>query len=183
MTGLKLNLIIGAALVSALSYAVVRMDRCSTVFTFKSAPLPVSVRETPPTVRSVAGMHTVYPDAAADRVLNLGYSSFGHVADNTLRLTPLPPSAAGRATVWVELKKGDEVRLRSPNPKCGFPIVASVFKIDATTPVYEGEVNKSPVFDANNITTGGLLIAARMADGAENNYFCEVYITHEAGSR
>jgi hypothetical protein len=183
MTGFKLNLIIGAALISALSYAVVRIDRCSTVFTFKSAPLPVSVRDTPTVVHLVAGMHAVYPDAAADRVLNLGYSSFGHVADNTLRLTPLPPSVAGRATVWVEIKKGDELRLRSPNPKCGFPIVVSVFKIDAITPVYEGEVNKSPVFDANNITAGGLLITARMADGAENNYFCAVHITHEATSR
>jgi hypothetical protein len=185
MTRSKLNVLIGLALIAALSYAAFRIDRCSTVFTPTTILLPASTRDAPAAPPSVAAMHAVYPDVAADRVLNLGYQSFEYLTDSTLRVTPLPPHVAGRATVWVEFHQGEKVRLRSPNPRCGYPIVATVFKINAATPVYEGKVDQSPIFDAKNIDTsaGALLITARMVDGAENNWFCAVEITHEALSR
>lgn len=122
----------------------------------------------------------IYPGAAARRAIHLGYSVFDVNTDGSMMALPLPPGSAWQTMLALDPTGHQRLVLTSMQPECGFPVVITAYRADQATPVWHGELpprnaSVQRVVDLAAVdATNPLLVSVRMADGAANNFSCNV---------
>lgn len=133
-----------------------------------------------------AGSSLIYPSAAAAQLLHLGYEVFTNHADGSMMALPLPPGVALNTTVELHTAGHHRLSFLPPSAKCGAGIDVQVYRPDRATPLWHGMVTGNGaenVFDISATDkTPLLLVSLKMADGAANNWFCNITLRWDAAS-
>lgn len=182
------RILIAMALISAGAYGL-------HLLVGRDAKLPVAPKASstlvPPRIAAQQAAHTadagaaatnrlIYPGPAARRAMHLGYSVFDVNPDGSMMAVPLPPGSAWQTMLALDPTGHRRLVLTSMQPECGFPVVITVYRADQTTSVWHGELpprnaSVKRVVDLAAIdAVNPLLVSVRMADGAANNFSCNV---------
>lgn len=125
----------------------------------------------------------IYPDAMAATALHLGYDVFSRGADGSMMALPLPPGTAWRTMLALKASAHRRLQFSPMHPECAFAIRIEVRRADRADPVWHAELppHSSPAKQVVELAklggTGPLLVSLAMADGAQNNWSCNVALT------
>lgn len=130
-----------------------------------------------------AGNVLVYPNAPAATALHLGYEVFTREADGSMMVLPLPPGTAWQTMVALDTAGHRRLVLTPMQAECAFAVVVEARRADQSKPLWhvelpahsapaKQEVDLAQLGDANP-----LLLSFKMADGAQNNWSCNVAMT------
>jgi hypothetical protein len=180
------KLLVLIAVISVVGYTFHRVQTCnviglkSTVSVAGSAPssgamAPVD-RVAPPGFGTL-----VYPDPQAEQSLHLGYSvQTAHPQRRNMSALPLPPNNALQTTLSLPTSGHRRLALTMSNTKCAYAVNIKAYRADQRTPLVAGQLDafgKSPPLVINlpdGSYSGPLLVTLELADGAQNNWFCNI---------
>ena len=126
------------------------------------------------------GSELIYPDAVAAAALHLGYEVFSREADGSMMALPLPPGSAWHTMLALKAAGHRRLVLAPSHPECAYAVRVDVHRADRSEPVWHAEfpAHSSPakhVIDLAKLDGADpLLISLAMADGAQNNWSCNV---------
>lgn len=136
-----------------------------------------------PDGKQVADSSLVYPDALARTTLHLGYEVFTRNGDGSMMALPLPPDTAWQTTVALKTAGHRRLVLAPMQAECAFAVTVEASRVDRAAPIWHGALpaHSAParqVLDLAQIGGGDvLLVSFRMAEGAQNNWSCNVAMT------
>ena len=174
------------AAVGVLGYAVHRVQTChviglkSTVSAAASALAPAAIAPAGEVAPPGFGA-LVYPDPQAERSLHLGYDvRTAHPQRRDMSVLPLPPNDALQTTLALPTAGHRRLALTMPNRKCASAVNIKAYRTDQRAPLVAGQLaafGKSPPLVINlpaGSDSGPLLVTLELADGAQNNWFCNI---------
>lgn len=133
-----------------------------------------------PTATAGADNALVYPDRSAALALHLGYEVFTQQPDGSMMALPLPPQAAWQTQLALRAAGHKRLVLALSDPHCGFGVAANIYRADRAEPAWHGELTAAgaeakQVVDLSAISGADpLLVTLKMAEGAQNNWSCNV---------
>lgn len=139
---------------------------------------PAASTKTPAAAPLNAGL--IYPNPAAAHALHLGYEVFIAHPDGSMMALPLPPHDAWQTQLALPTAGHKRLVMALSDPKCGFAVAVDVYRVDRAEPAWHADLatsgtNAKQVLDLAKVSgVDPLLIALKMADGAENNWSCNV---------
>lgn len=141
-------------------------------------PAPTQAAATQPAAAQGAVLRD-YPSESEEKALKLNYGMFQSYGKDSARITPFFPGSSQRpVTVKLEAN-GAGYRLTREGSECKFPISYTVVAADGktlATGTYAGGTSNLAGWPADQ---GAAVFTLKMADGAANNYGCNVVITKE----
>lgn len=124
----------------------------------------------------------IYPVPAALRAMHLSYSVFDVHEDGDMMALPLPPGSAWQTMVALDPAGHQRLVLTPMSPDCGFPVVIAMYRADQAATLWHGELpahsgSAKQVVDLSAIgAKNPLMVSLKMADGAKNNFSCNVTV-------
>jgi hypothetical protein len=139
-----------------------------------AAPAPV-----PPSAQGVADDASIqrgYPSIDEEKALGLDYPLFLRYSSDMARLTPFFPGSSERP-LSVKLKESaNGYSLKAEGGGCKFAIVYELKKSDGRVEA-QGEYHEPEATSIPGWQGEPRELTVRMADGAENNYSCNVLVS------
>lgn len=129
----------------------------------------------------------IYPNAVARRALQLGYSVFDVHPDGSMMAVPLPPGSAWQTMVSIDPTGHGRLVLAPLRKECNFPVMVGLYRTDHGAELWHVELSPhgtsaNRVIDLAAIgAKDPLLVTFKMADGAKNNWSCNVNLSWDDG--
>lgn len=141
-----------------------------------SAAAPAPVPATAQGVLNDASIQRGYPSIDEEKALGLDYPLFLDYGPDMARLTPFFPGSSERP-LSVKLKENaNGYSLKAEGAGCKFAIVYELKKSDGKVEA-QGEYREPEATSIPGWQGEPRELTVRMADGAENNYSCNVVVS------
>ena len=169
------RLLVLVAVLSAVGYTFHRVQTCSVA----GVPQQLSRADSTPPVAAAATV-LVYPSPAVTHALKLDYALFTTQHDGSMMALPLPPGAAMQTTLVLPVTGHRRLMLTMSDAKCGYGVDVQAFRPDQRQPLLHAQLaahaKSSPqIVDLTKaVIEGPLVVSIKLADGAENNWFCNI---------
>lgn len=119
-----------------------------------------------------------YPSAADETALKLNYPLFVGYGADSARVTPFFPGANPRPVSVKLAVNGAGYRMQLQGDGCGFPVAYELTSA-AGKQLAAGEYHGTAPVELSGwgAEDGAAVLAFRMADGAKNNYGCNIVVS------
>lgn len=159
--------LVAGTVVCAAGYTAHRVQTCRVVGAYPTAAVPGA------TAKPVLA----YPDAQVVQRLNLGYEVYTQDAEGGMTVVPLPPGVALQTTLVLPAAQHRRLSLTLANDKCAAPVSYKVWRIDSNRALGHGQLtpqNRQQQVGLAGAQGNALAVQVAMAEGARNNWFCNV---------
>lgn len=121
-----------------------------------------------------------YPSVTQESKLGLGYSPFVPYGPNSVRVTPFFPGKSVRPLSIKLAPTRTGYRMQLEGTACAYSLKYSLSSSDGK-PLADGMLKSSDIVALPpwNESAGTAIFSLRMADGAKNNYACNLMITKD----
>lgn len=174
------RLLVLIAVVCAAGYAGARMRACRVVGVAPVALTPAALPATGVPAGAQDNPVLVYPDAQVRERLKLGYKLYTQDAKGRMAVLPLPPGAALQTTLVLPSSSHKFLVFRLANDKCASPVAYKVSRFDRAKLLGQGRLSpqsRQQAVDSAGAQASLLVVQVRMAEGAQNNWFCNISLS------